>query len=148
VNSQLGGFNEYVNSPEGAWGLPVAKKIIKAPADQDQTKEHVVGPDSVNADSPPVLQGISAKWQVCTTDSDCTATVADCATWEALNKKYLSKIAKNLKLCSVSIDPGFQPETVCVAKACKTTDKNTQVSWEEWLSAMRKPIDVPRKGKI
>lgn len=148
ASSQAGSFNEYVNSPEGAWGSPVAKKIIPASAVQDKTKDNPVKPDSVKADSPPVLQGISTKWQVCATDSDCTAVVADCASWEALNKEYFNKIAKNLNFCSASIDPGFQPVTRCVLKVCKTTEKNTNVSWEEWLGAMRKKIDGGQKGKI
>jgi len=131
--SQGGYFNEYVNSPEGPVVSLVNKEINPTPAAHDKFKEH-----SVKEDSQAVLQGISAKWQACSVSSDCTAVVADCALWEPLNKKYLNRIAENLNSCSASIDPGFQPETVCVHKACQLTEKTTHVSWEEWLSQMRK----------
>jgi len=101
-------------------------------------KDNSVKADLVEQDSQPALQGVPAQWQACSLTSDCTAVVVDCASWEPLNKKFLHRIAKNLNSCSASIDPGFQPETVCVHKACQTTQKTTRVSWEEWLSQMRK----------
>ena len=71
-------------------------------------------------------------------DSDCTAVAADCVTWEAINKRYLGKIIKDLNSCTTAVDPGFQPESICAQKTCQTTEKTTNVSWEEWLSATRK----------
>ena len=138
-NSQINGFHDYINSPEGPAESIVNKEIPPIPATNDKIEGN-----SIKSDSQPLLQGIPAKWQACAINSDCTAAVADCVSWEALNKKYLKKLSKNLNSCSATIDPGFQPETVCVKKACKTTDKTTLVSWQEWLSAMRKNRE-PRK---
>lgn len=135
-------FNEYVNSPEGSVESSVNKTINPIHERKDKTDKN-----SVKEDSQPVLQGIPSKWEVCAKDSDCTAVVVDCMTWDPLNKKYLKELAKNLNSCSGSIDPGFQPETVCVNKTCKTTEKTTNVSWEEWLSEMRKKSRV-EKGTI
>ena len=143
-SSQTGNFSQYVNSPEGSvWG-PVNKNINPIYV----IKENSVKADSVQEDSQPGWQGISTHWQACSITSDCTAVVVDCASWEALNKKYLNRIAKSMNSCSASIDPGFQPETVCVNKACKITDKTTHVSWQEWLSQMRKTRESLEKGKI
>jgi len=134
-NSQINNFNAYINSSGGSVESLVNKDIAPMPVD-DKTKENLVKAE-------PLLPGIPAQWQVCSIDSDCTAVVADCVSWEPLNKKYLTKLSKNLNFCSTSIDPGFQPKTVCVKKACKATDKTTLVSWQEWLSEMRKR----REGK-
>lgn len=133
----VGNFNEYVNSPEGSSesssGSSVDKNVNSTSAVKNEARKN---PDET--DTKQVLQGIPSKWQACTMDSDCTAAVADCVSWEPLNKKYLDKISKNLHSCSASIDPGFQPETLCVAKMCKTTEKTTDVSWEDWLRERRK----------
>ncbi|MBF0504612.1 MAG: hypothetical protein HQL14_05865 [Candidatus Omnitrophica bacterium] len=92
---------------------------------------------STPTDSQPVSQGVPARWQACAKDNDCTAVVVDCVSWEPLNKKYLPKFFKDLNSCLASIDPGFQPQVLCVDRACKTTGKTTHVSWEEWLNEMR-----------
>jgi hypothetical protein len=98
-------------------------------------------------DSKPVmLPGIPAKWKTCALDSECTAVVADCVSWDVLNKKYLNKIYRNLNSCSESVDPGFKPEVVCVDRRCKTTQKTTDVSWEEWLNEMRKNRERPSES--
>jgi hypothetical protein len=83
-----------------------------------------------------VVEGIPMDWQTCGADSDCTAAVVDCLTWDPVNKKYLSKLS-NWDSCSESIDPGFQPQAVCSHNRCRTTDNTTSVSWPEWLANMR-----------
>lgn len=131
--NSAGSFNDYINSPEGASGSPVDKNI-----DLSHAAHHEDRKNQEKTDTKQPLQGIPAKWQACAKDSDCTAAVADCVSWEPLNKKYLHKLSKNLNSCSASIDPGFQPESICVGQACQTTEKTTNVSWEEWLGEMRK----------
>ena len=85
-----------------------------------------------------MLRGIPSKWQGCRKDSECTAAVADCVSWEGINKDYLSRLFGKLGGCSASIDPGFQPQAACVAGSCQITTKTTDVSWDEWLSGMSK----------
>lgn len=80
------------------------------------------------------LQGIPVKDQACVKDSDCTAGVVDCDSWEPYNKMFSNELFKNTGSCPASIDPGFQPAVLCVAKACKTSEKTTRVSWDDWLS--------------
>ena len=134
--SSANNFSNYVNSPESPSDTPsdtpVDKNINPGPATND---EHGKKPDET--DAKPVLSGIPFKWKACAVDSDCTAGVVDCVSWVPLNKKYLHKLSKNLRSCSASVDPGFQPEAVCVAKVCQTTEKSTNVSWEEWLSKIK-----------
>jgi hypothetical protein len=124
---QAGQFSDYINSNEIS-NTSIINVII-----------HHETPESPgNADAGPEWQGgIPAAWRACQADRDCTAVAADCATWEPVNKKYLSKFTKYLNSCTSSIDPGFQPQAVCNAKACQTTDKTTGVSWKEWISAMK-----------
>jgi hypothetical protein len=131
-NSQINDFSDYINSSQGPLKSTVDNSTKPVPAmNHDLKKES-------NKEGPaPVLKAIPYKWKTCTIDSDCTAVVADCVSWDSLNKKYLKKVSKDLNACSGSIDPGFQPVTVCVDKECKTTEKTTDVSWEEWLSKMR-----------
>jgi hypothetical protein len=83
-------------------------------------------------------QGIPPKWRVCSIDSDCEAGVESCLYWEPINKEYIKALSKSLDGCTASIDPGFQPVTVCVNKTCQATDKTTDVSWEDWLDKMQK----------
>jgi hypothetical protein len=125
------GFSEYVNSPEKPSDAPVNKVI--APEAKPQETSHN---DTAKTDVRP-LSGVLAKWQVCSVDSDCAAVVADCMSWDAVNKKYLKLLAGNLKSCTDAIDPGFEPEAVCSAQKCRTTDKITHVSWEDWLDQMK-----------
>ena len=125
-------FSNYINSPEGTSESPIDKKINLSHATNDET-----GQNSEETNIKPVLQGIPAQWQACAVDSDCTAGVVDCVSWEAINKKYLKKLSENLRSCSASIDPGFQPEAVCVKKFCESTKKITHVSWAEWLSQIK-----------
>jgi hypothetical protein len=132
-SSHMGSFNDYINSPESSSGSSVDKNTGSDHKTHDET-----GKKSEDTDTGPALQGIPAQWKACAMDSDCTAGVADCESWEPLNKKYLPKLSENLNSCSASIDPGFQPQTVCVDKACKITEKTTNVSWEEWLNEMQK----------
>ncbi len=94
--------------------------------------------NSDNADSRSDWQGIPAGWRVCAVDSDCTAGVENCLYWKAINKKYAKDLSKTLDDCLASIDPGFQPVTVCVNKVCQTTGRTTNVSWEDWLKEMQK----------
>jgi hypothetical protein len=131
--SHADNFNNYVNSPGGSFD-----SLVNKDTNQINAINNKVEGKSDKTDSKPVLQKISAKWRICAIDNDCTSAAADCVSWESLNKKYLNKISKNLNSCSESIDPGFQPESICVDKVCKTTEKTTNVSWEEWLSEMSK----------
>lgn len=127
-------FSNYVNSsPKDQAVSPIVDKNVKPT--HAKNDEH--GKNSDEKDTGPVLQGIPAKWRACTMDSDCTAGVLDCVSWDALNKKHLKELSKNLRSCSASIDPGFQPEAACVHKACQITGKITDVSWEEWYNKIR-----------
>lgn len=128
-NSYINNFNEYVNLSDKSSDNSTDKIIYPSTPMSPE-----VGKNPEGADSKPALRGIPAKWQGCATDSDCTAGVADCVSWEALNKEYLPDLFKDLSSCSASIDPGFQPEAVCAHKQCEITEKNTNVSYEEWLS--------------
>ena len=127
-NSRVKNFNEYVNSPEGNSEASVDKN-----ASPMQVTNKEVPEESDKSDSKRSLQGIPAKDQTCATDSDCTAGVVDCVSWEPYNKKYLHELFKGSNPCPSSIDPGFQPVTVCVAKICKATEKTSDVSWDDWL---------------
>jgi len=128
----LKGFNDYVNSSTAPDVSTKNKLVDPSHALKDKPKENALGEDV-----PWVLQGILPKWKVCAADSDCTAVVADCVLWEPINKKYTHKILRNLNSCSASIDPGFQPVTVCVDRVCQATAKSTLVSWQEWLGKMK-----------
>lgn len=131
-NSQINNFSDYINSSESPSKSPADNSPNPMPVVKKEHKE-----DHDNEDPHTGLKAIPYKWKMCAEDSDCTAAVVDCVTWDSLNKKYLKKLSKELNSCSESIDPGFQPVTVCIDKACKTTEKTTDVSWEEWLSKMR-----------
>jgi hypothetical protein len=122
-------FNEYINSPEGNAQVSADKNAAPKPSvkKEDQKK-------SDRSDSRKSLQQIPAKDRSCTVDSDCTAGVVDCVSWGPLNKKYLKELFKHSTACPDSIDPGFQPVTVCAAKVCRTTDKYTDASWDDWLN--------------
>ena len=137
-NAQINDFSHYVNYSEGPQVNSVDNSVMPIEASSIESKEREDKESDKDEGSRVILQGISSKWNVCHIDSDCTAVVADCVSWDSINKKYLRKIIKNLNSCSDVIDPGFQPETICAHKACKMTDKTTLVSWEEWLSQMQK----------
>jgi len=137
-NSQVNNFSDYINSPENSADNSAKKNMNLPPMISPKTGEASDKTNSSNSDSKSITRGIPIKWKACTIDSDCTAVVADCVSWDALNKKYLNKLARNLKSCSESIDPGFQPLTTCVNQMCKTTDQTTLVSWDEWLNDMHK----------
>jgi hypothetical protein len=122
-------FSDYVNLSGNSVESAVNKQVNPLPSSKDKPQEKEA------QDAPAVLQGILPKWKSCAANSDCTAVVADCVSWEPINKKYVHKISKNLYSCAPSIDPGFQPVAVCANKVCKATDKTTLVSWKEWLSA-------------
>jgi hypothetical protein len=131
-NSQANDFSEYINAPGNA-GDNSDNNMPFPPMTGAKIRRDSERSDSGDSGAKSLLQGIPPKWKACLIDSDCTAAVADCASWDALNKKYLNRLSKNLKSCSESIDPGFQPVTVCVQKFCQATDKTTLVSWDEWL---------------
>jgi hypothetical protein len=122
-------FNEYINSPEGNAEYSVDKNASPMPLTKKEDHKK-----SDKSDTKKSLQGIPRKDQVCTKDSDCTSGVVECVSWEPLNKKYLKELFKHLTSCPASIDPGFQPATVCAAKVCETTDKFTDSSWDDWLN--------------
>ncbi len=138
-SSHVNYFSDYINSPKA----PVVNAADNSVSPNNATNNEV----SKNSDETgptAALQGIPAQWKACTIDSDCTAGVVDCMSWQPLNKKYLHKLVKDLDPCLSSVDPGFQPQAVCINKACQTTDKSTDVTWEEWLSEMRKvPKNTP-----
>lgn len=119
---QAGQFSDYVNLRDqetnaAVNGVNAAVNAVHSPAAQD---------------TGPQWQGeVAAKWRACTADSDCTAAAPDCITWQAVSKKDLPKLAEYLKTCTPAIDPGFQPQTVCVKSICQTTEKTTNISWEE-----------------
>jgi len=133
-NSQVSNFNDYVNSSKVSLQNPVDKNVSQyyAAKHKNSYKESLNRKDSNEG-----LQGVPRQWKACALNSECTAVAADCLIWEPLNKKYLKRIIGNLDSCSKSVDPGFQPETVCVEKECRMTKKSTNVSWEEWLDAIR-----------
>jgi hypothetical protein len=119
-------FNEYINSPEG---------------NSDYTVDKNAGPKSITkkddhkkSDTKKSLQEIPFKDQFCVKDSDCTAGVVNCVSWEPLNKKFLKELFKHSTPCPDSIDPGFQPVTVCAKSMCKTTERSTEASWDDWLN--------------
>jgi hypothetical protein len=121
-------FNEYINSPEGNAETSIDKNA--SPNTLTKKEDHK---KSEKPDTKKSLQSIPFKDQICTKDSDCSAGVVDCVSWEPLNKKFLDELFKHSTSCPDSIDPGFQPVTVCAAKECKTTDKFTDHSWDDWL---------------
>lgn len=124
-------FNDYINGSPSNAQIAADKNTGPAATPGDQPK------DNSDQDAGPGLPAVPRAWKTCSADSDCTAAVADCVSWEPLNKKYLDKISENLKSCTPSVDPGFQPKTVCVHRVCKTTQEITGVSWAEWLSKIR-----------
>ena len=129
-NPPVKNFNDYINnSAESSMNKNMNPMLAAKPE---------VNNNSDQADTQPQAQGISDQWKTCLTDSDCTAVVADCVSWDVLNKKYLNRFARNLRSCSDAIDPGFQLATACVHKMCQTIDKVTDVSFDEWLSDMHK----------
>jgi hypothetical protein len=121
-------FNEYINSPTSN-----SEAAIDTNSSPKEVTNSEVQQTADKADTKRSLQGIPAKDQTCATDSDCTAGVVDCVSWEPFNKKYSHELFKKSNPCPDSIDPGFQPVTVCAAKVCKATDKTTDVSWDDWL---------------
>jgi hypothetical protein len=121
-------FNEYINSPDSNAEAPIDKNAVPKEMTNSEVQKN-----SDKADTKRSLQGIPAKDQTCATDSDCTAGVVDCVSWEPFNKKYSRELLKESTSCPESIDPGFQPVTVCAAKVCKATDKTTDTSWDDWL---------------
>jgi hypothetical protein len=127
-------FNEYINSPEGNAGTSVDKNASPTPLKKKEDHKKSEKPDTKKS-----LQEIPSKDRTCAKDSDCTAGVADCVSWEPLNKKYVPELLKHSTSCSASIDPGFQPVTVCADKVCRTTDKFTDSSWDDWLNERIKP---------
>ena len=127
----VGNFSHYINSGNST-DNSTDDSFIKVfnpapPIDQKANQE------KEKSEPKPTLQGIPSPWKVCAVNSDCTAAAVDCVNWEGTNKKYLKEIATYVRVCSTSIDPGFQPEAICENKECRTTEKMTTVSWEEWL---------------
>ena len=133
VNSQAKNYRDYINSPVNAADGSESTNINPPAMTSPSPKK-----DADSSDTKSPLPGIPDQWKTCAMDSDCTAAVADCVSWDALNRKYLNNLSQNLRSCTKSIDPGFQPEALCIKKACQTTDINTFVSWEEWYSDMQK----------
>ncbi len=130
-------FSDYINSSQASSKNSVNKALDITAAPNDVVEKRADKQDT----KPSGLQSIPGRWKACDADSECTAGVVDCVSWEALNKKYLHKLGKDLNACVASIDPGFQPQTACVAKTCQTTNKSTNVSWEEWLNDMQEKKD-------
>ena len=136
-NAETSNFSTYANAP-------IDNSSSPAKDDAEQMKAETIeamkasGPapalPAVSQDENPSMRAIPLKWQGCAIDSDCTAAVVDCVSWEPVNKSYLDKIPRDSKICSQSIDPGFQPQAVCLAKHCVTTEQTTTVSWQEWLN--------------
>jgi hypothetical protein len=126
-------FNEYINSPDSNAEAPIDKNAVPKEVTNKEVTNSEVRKSPDKADTKRSLQGIPAKDQTCAIDSDCTAGVVDCVSWEPFNKKYLHELFKKSTSCPASIDPGFQPVTVCVAKVCKATEKTTDASWDDWL---------------
>ncbi len=129
VNSRDKIFNEYINTSVADPGSPVNAQLSPKQETNNEVQET---PDQT--DIKKSLQGIPFKDQACVKDSDCTAGVVDCDSWEPYNKMFSKELFKNTGSCPASIDPGFQPVARCVAKACKTTEKTTAVSWDDWLN--------------
>lgn len=130
-------FNEFINSPEDNSENSTDKNIdsnqVMNAEVPEKSKKGDKKEKADKTDSKRSLQRVPAKDKTCAKDSDCTAGVADCVSWEAYNKKYSKELLKNPSYCSDSIDPGFKPVTVCVAKVCETTEKYTDDSWDDWL---------------
>jgi len=130
-------FNEFINSPENDSEDTTNKdispnEVMNAEAPEKSHHEDRAE-ESEKTDTMRSLQMIPAEDKTCVKDIDCTAGVIDCVSWAAYNKNYTKRLLKGSASCPDSIDPGFQPATVCVAKRCQTTDKTTEASWDDWL---------------